>query len=500
LSRVRVRLSGALAFAANLLGYVTGFLFTVFVTRRISERDFGVWALINSLISYSLTPFNLVSQWITRDAARRGRVFKSSSTLYLSLTPFSIAIYLSAGLLVSSGVGYDFGVIALGIAILVPYICVSLGSAIQGGYAPQYIGLSGILFEVSKILVALYLVVLLRLGLVGALLTISAAYFVQASLLLYESAKLREERVSRELMFKWLKGAPLMVIPLLSGVLAASDVVLMSIMTGDPTLAGYLRAAVTASALVSSSSALATGLGPRLLSGGSETDVNRVFSYGMMFMIPMLIGFLILSKDILWILKPSYTSVYIASCLLALSNVAGFTANIAATSLASTDKFDINEGIGIIDYFKSRVSLVNLLNFVFTSLYVISLGAILFVLKNAPASLSSLTALIAGVALIFAVVRAASYIALMYKLINFRLRIRVLSRYALASIPMAVAVYLLRSSMGAPGISVHEAALKLVYLTLAGGLIYFAALYLISGEFRQLVREVRLYLGANLPH
>jgi len=61
LSKVRLRLSGALMFTANLIGYLTGFLFTVFITRRLSEEEFGVWALIGSYITYSLMPLNLVS-------------------------------------------------------------------------------------------------------------------------------------------------------------------------------------------------------------------------------------------------------------------------------------------------------------------------------------------------------------------------------------------------------------------------------------------------------
>jgi len=61
LSRVRPRINGVLTFAASLIGYLTGFLFTVFITRRLSEEELGIWALIGSYITYSLMPLNLVS-------------------------------------------------------------------------------------------------------------------------------------------------------------------------------------------------------------------------------------------------------------------------------------------------------------------------------------------------------------------------------------------------------------------------------------------------------
>jgi len=56
LSRVRLRINGVLILAANFTGYLTGFLFTVFIARRLGEEELGIWALIGSYITYSLMP------------------------------------------------------------------------------------------------------------------------------------------------------------------------------------------------------------------------------------------------------------------------------------------------------------------------------------------------------------------------------------------------------------------------------------------------------------
>jgi O-antigen/teichoic acid export membrane protein len=48
-SKVKLRLSGGLAFAANILSYLTGFIFSILITRRLTEEEFGVWVLIGSL-------------------------------------------------------------------------------------------------------------------------------------------------------------------------------------------------------------------------------------------------------------------------------------------------------------------------------------------------------------------------------------------------------------------------------------------------------------------
>ena len=265
MSRVKLRLSGGLAFAANIVGYFTGFIFTVLITRRLSAEEFGVWALISSLIVYSLIPYNLVSSWITRDAARGKKVLDTALALCLLLSPVSILIYILSGIGSASAINYDASTILLGLMVLAPYILLTMARAIQGGYMPQRIGVSRIIFEISKVLFAILFLILLELRLIGALLSISLAYAIQMGFLLYSSKGLRQ-KVNMGWILKWLKGAPANMINVLNNVLSATNVVLMSVVIGSAAIAGYWQAAVSASALATSSKFLVTGLGARLLS------------------------------------------------------------------------------------------------------------------------------------------------------------------------------------------------------------------------------------------
>jgi len=277
-SKVRLRLSGAMAFASNIVGYLTGLIFTIFITRRLSERDFGVWALIGTFISYSLTPFNLVTSWVSRDAARGKKVLGSAAVLFALLTPISIMIYILVTLGSATAINYDLSVMILGLIVLIPYIFLTLGVAMQSGYAPQNLGIAGIIFEISKVIIAFYLVLTLRLGLVGALLTLSIAYLIQALFLLQKSIPLFQKEVRKELIAKWFKGALINLISVLSGVIGATDVVLIGLIAGA-VAAGYWQAALAASALVTSTQALTIGLGPRLISGGSQKDLDTTLNF-----------------------------------------------------------------------------------------------------------------------------------------------------------------------------------------------------------------------------
>jgi len=496
LSKVRLRLSGALMFAANLVGYLTGFLFTVFITRRLSEEEFGVWALIGSFITYSLIPFNLVSSWISRDAARGKKVLSSAAALFLLLTPISIAIYFSTALASATAIKYDPRIIALGVIILIPYILLALGTAVQLGYAPQNLGVARILFEISKVVIAFYLVVILRLGLIGAFISLSIAYLIQATTLLQKSKSLFQKQVSKELIIKWLKGAPINTLQIMNNILGATDVVLMSIVTGRAIIAGYWQAAVAASALVTSSSALMTGLGPRLISGGTQKDLDRAFDFTMMFMIPLLFGFMILSRDILWILRPTYSSAWIAACLLALAGFIRTFGIFGATAVSGMDKFDKRDELSMKEYLASKIFTLNKLNLAITVLYIISITIYLLIFRKL--SLVDLVASIAGINLLFALIRSAVNLNLMRKFTELKLGFKNLPYYLLASTIMMAVVYIIRTYIGPLPARAFEAAPPILSSIAIGALTYGAILYLISDSFKLFVKEVYKFISSSL--
>jgi len=493
LSKVRLRLSGALMFAANLVGYLTGFLFTVFITRRLSEEEFGVWALIGSFITYSLMPFNLVSSWISRDAARGKKILSSAAALFLLLTPISIIIYFSIALGSAAAINYDPGIIALGIIILIPYILLILGTAIQSGYAPQNLGIARIIFEISKVAIAFYLVVTLRTGLIGAFVTLSIAYLIQAALLLQRSKPLFQKQINKGLIIKWLKGAPINTLQIINNILGATDIVLMSIITGQAMVAGYWQAAVAASALVTSSSALMAGLGPRLISGGTQRDLDKAFDFTMMLMIPMIFGFIVLSRDILWILRPAYASVWTAACLLAFAGVTRTIGRFGSVAVSGTDRFDQKDDVSMKEYLESRIFTLNKLNLIVTTLYLASVT--FYLLTFGKVSMAEITIAIAGINLVFAVIRSTINLNLMRKLTKLRLNLKNLTHYLAASTIMIIVVYVVRTYIGLLPAKAIEAAPPILVLVAIGALTYGAILYLISKEFRSFLREVGPFIA-----
>jgi O-antigen/teichoic acid export membrane protein len=83
MSKVRLRISGITSFISQVIGYVTGIVFTIMVSRRLSEKDFGAWAYVGTLISYAVIPTDLFGLWITRDSSRGKKVLFPAVLIHL---------------------------------------------------------------------------------------------------------------------------------------------------------------------------------------------------------------------------------------------------------------------------------------------------------------------------------------------------------------------------------------------------------------------------------
>jgi len=493
-SKVKLRLSGGLAFAANILSYLTGFVFSVFITRRLTEEEFGIWALIGSLINYGLVPFYLVSPWISRDAARGKKVLGPALALFLSLMPISLITYFVIASQYAITIGYDPMVIIVGIIVLIPYIFLTLGNAIQSGYAPQNLGLAKIIFEISKIMLGFCIVIALNMRLIGALITLSIAYFLQTGILMYCSKPLFEKNIGKDLLIKWMKGVSISTVQVITNVIAATDIILMAWIIGHAEIAGYWQAAITASALVFYSSSLMSGLGPRLISGGTQRDLDKAFDFTTMFMIPLLFGFFLLSKDILWVLRPTYSLVWVASCILAVGSIMITLGEFGFTAVYGTDKFDVEDSLSVRHYLKSRVFLLNKLDLILKSAYITCLAIVLVVGKSLSLGIAELIILIASINLTIAILKSIIGLKLMKKYTSLHLSRGNIVHYLIASAIMAIFVYILRMSIGEPPSKAIEAALHILPLIVTGAVIYGAVLYVINRDFRSFLREVYSFI------
>ena len=144
-------------------------------------------------------------------------------------------------------------------------------------------------------------------------------------------------------------------------------------------------------------------------------------------------------------------------------------------------------------YLRSRIFALNKLNLAVTAFYVAAVAVYLLVFGKA--SIVELITAIAGINLLSAMIRSIINLNLMRKFTKLRLNLKNLPHYLTASTIMTAVVYMIRLRIGPIPARVIEAAPLILILVAVGALTYGAILYLISKEFRALLREVGSFIA-----
>ena len=177
MSNIRVTYSGLIALAIGLTSVVTGMIFTLIVTRKLSPEEFGTWSVIGSMISYFLIAEPIISLWSTRQIARGETVGRTSLISSLLFSAGMILPYISLSYLVSKVSIQNFHLMLLS-SILLPVMFLSQTlSNINLGHKPHTTSYGLLSFEILKIPVGLLFVYFLNMGVEGAIFTTTIIYY-----------------------------------------------------------------------------------------------------------------------------------------------------------------------------------------------------------------------------------------------------------------------------------------------------------------------------------
>jgi len=495
MSKVRLRLSGVTSFASQIVGYIVGILFATMVSRRLSERDFGAWAYIGTIASYAILPTDLFGQWITRDAARGRRIFGSALTIHLPFFLASLLIFIALSEPAATAVNLSRDVVLLGLLVLIPLFFKNVLEALVKGHAYQHAGIAVMIFEFTKLVAGVILVVHLRMGLAGVFVALSLSYILQTVYLIIIARELFYNWVDLGVVKRWLRGSIFTMIGMFNNYLSALDILLMSVITGSTLVTGYWQAALIIGSLVKTSGFLMGGLGQRLLAGGSQKDVDKSLSFTMTLSIPILFGAIVLSDAMLWILRPVYSSAWIIASLLVVSSFLTVLHRFYYSILGGTDTFDLREDVSFKDYAGSRVLLGMKTSLATSLIYVVSAATLLTLMSKAGVNMLIILTALAIANLLTTIASLLLYHHYVSKLTSIRLNIRgLIPNFKAASI-MAVMVALLRLIIDPRAPSFLESLQALLILIAAGAMVYFLLLWRLSPSFRSLLKDIHAFIS-----
>ena len=102
-----------ISFIIGIISVFTGLIFTLIVTRQLSQEEFGTWALIGGLTTYALILRPLISFWTVREIARGEQSGKTALVSTNLIAIIGIMIYLAIVFLFGKQTDVDITILLL---------------------------------------------------------------------------------------------------------------------------------------------------------------------------------------------------------------------------------------------------------------------------------------------------------------------------------------------------------------------------------------------------
>lgn len=382
MSNIRVTYSGLIALSVSLGSVLTGTVFTLIVTRRLSPEEFGTWSIIGSMISYFLVAEPVISFWTTRQIARGEKVAKTSIMSSAIFSMGSIPLYIIFAFYLSQVSTSHFNSMLIAVFLLpVSFLSQTL-SGINLGHKPHATSYGLIAFESLKIPTGLVLVYFLSLGVNGAIVTTIVAYLGKIVIQGYFAKDELKDKFNFHTLKHWIKLSWLPLYSNMSHIIWSLDVIVYSIITKSVLGVAYYAISVTITSVIANASMISQALYPKLLAKGSPEYVTENFSWLMYFAVPLLGISLIFSKPILFALNPVYQNASIIVIIFSFRTFLYVITNTFYQILMGLENIDVEKNYKYSSLAKSRIFLIPTLSNIQSGLYICSLAVVLFVLNS----------------------------------------------------------------------------------------------------------------------
>jgi O-antigen/teichoic acid export membrane protein len=488
MSDIRFRYTGFTNFAAQLLSIVPGFILVLTVTRNLATTDFGAWQNIGDLLGYAtilsgIIPFSVV-RYVARghaDAIKTG----IATNILLSLPITGIFLLFSSSFASIIGTNPLYFQIA-SLHVLMFYILPAVQGAVYAK-TPHILGYGTVIYELTKVAVGIVLVAYFRTGLLGAIITVVMAQVAMTLFYLVSIRGYLRGRINWGYLRSWWKISFIVLYGTIGSRLASLGMILLILIWGTAARA-YVGAAVTIAVMISYSTTLATALYPKLLAKPDPIIVETAFKLIMLFAIPMVGGILILSNQLLTVLKTDYAAASIVLCVYAIAYLLDSLATTLDTIIAATEHADMNIETTLRQLAKSKLFLLPTLTNVSAAIYLPILAVFLKLFATGPlqaALYTSLAYISATIPLFVIRYRTAK------RSLAFSFPVKSLTRFTFAAILMMIFL---------SQINLAATLSKIMILVLAGSVVYFSTVLIIDSETRVLAKSTLDFILGRLRY
>ena len=483
------RYAGLISFLSSLLSVGTGLLFSVMVTRRLAIAEYGVWQYYSVVMVYLSLPGSITSYWLTRELGRGNSVLHTGLSFSGILSAVASLLLVGVSILSDPSVHLSIDILtALALCLILTYVSNSLDAA-ASGVSPLLYGVGRFVLEIVKVLVGLFLVVIWRMGLLGAIISINAALALKSLVMYLRIPRDRGGQVNLSTGVLWLRRWWIPTLAALPAIVSSSDAIVLTLMTGSTVPTAYLGLSRTVSVIIGFSSLLAISLYRGLLSGGSRGHIEESMRLVFLFAIPMTAGLTSLALPIVHLFGSGYAPAALATQLLSLAAFFAVIRDFSVTVIQGTEAVDNKKGASLSEFARSGLVVPHAVQLGGYVTYVLILIAVVCYVGASAVSPGDLTAITAAIYLTVTAPMSILIWRLSKKAYQYRTPWGDIAKYAFATLVMLAVLWVTYPAQAVSAI-ISDVLVGLIPAVAVGAITYFVVLIAIDGRTRDALREM----------
>jgi peptidoglycan biosynthesis protein MviN/MurJ (putative lipid II flippase) len=227
----------------------------------------------------------------------------------------------------------------------------------------------------------------------------------------------------------------------------------------------------------------------KLLGGKGDEHIEESIRLVMMFALPMTAGLVVLALPIAYVFGRNYSPAAVPLQLLSLASFLSIIYGISLTILQGAERVDTQVGVSSGDIIRSSLAMPRVIETVARALCVLASLVVLSLVRTWDPSSEASVTILALMNLLVTLALSLSMLRMSRRTHGYVVPWRDLSRYALATIVMTVALLGLYP-VGAISDRIFDVLVNLLPVVVAGGIVYFTVLLAIDQRLRNELREV----------
>lgn len=489
MSSIRVTYSGLIALVIGLSTIVTGLIFTLIVTRSLTQEELGTWSLIGGLLTYVIIIEPIIGYWVLRETARGVESGKTAVVTSAIFSAGASVVYLAIAFFVGGQTDANLEILFFA-ALMLPFTFVNRTlSSLSLGWKPHFNSYGVIVLDIIKIPAALIFIYFLDLAVIGAILSLifsSVASII--ALVILNRTKLKS-RIKFQYIRKWIRLSWLPCYIQFPN-LVVLDVFVFSIITGSVFGLSYWTIAFAIATMVRHSSQITRAIYPKLLEGGSKKILQDNITRLFYFAFPMLAFSITFARPTLFALNPVYEVAVWPVVFLTIRAFLKILGDLFTQSLTGIEKVDIGENSTYKDYLKSKLFYLPTVKLIQRGVYLGSLAIGLVLLMQSESSQLELVIWWSIIALITQIPFTMYFYILVRKNFPLSLNRIAISKYLLISIVVFGLSYFLIEEFLEYNESIFEFLPNLLLFVAIGFGSYVGLTYLIDKHTRKLYKAI----------